>query len=260
MRAGDILLLIVIAAALAGLAIDSATAGALGAWLSANLSSIGLAAGRVLGWIGLALSPLILLPLLSGLLGRFAALPGALETLLKRGARMIDAISVTVGDAVRWSGLALVVITAIIVIQRYVFGVSITALQESVIYLHSLLFLLSSAAALLNGGHVRVDIIYSKLSERARAWTDLAGVYLALIPMSWLILETSRSYVGGAWRILERSRESDGLPLVFLLKTAIPLFAVMMILQGLSMAARAALTLAGRKALAAGETAGDHDL
>ena len=260
MRAGDILLLIVIAAALAGLAIDSATAGALGAWLSANLSSIGLAAGRALGWIGLALSPLILLPLLSGLWGRFAALPGALETLLKRGARMIDAISVTVGDAVRWSGLALVVITAIIVIQRYVFGVSITALQESVIYLHSLLFLLSSAAALLNGGHVRVDIIYSKLSERARAWTDLAGVYLALIPMSWLILETSRSYVGGAWRILERSRESDGLPLVFLLKTAIPLFAVMMILQGLSMAARAALTLAGRKAPAAGETAGDHDL
>jgi TRAP-type mannitol/chloroaromatic compound transport system permease small subunit len=260
MRSGDALLLIVIGLTLAGLIIDSVTAGGLGAWLSANLSASGLTAGRVIGWLGLVASPLMLLPLIAGLWGRFATLPGRLERLLRRGALIIDAVSITVGDAVRWSALALVVITAVIVVQRYVFGVSITVLQESVIYLHSLLFLLSSAATLLNGGHVRVDIIYSKLSDRARAWTDMAGAYLALIPMSWLILETSRSYVGGAWRILERSRESDGLPLVFLLKTAIPVFAVLMILQGLSMAARAALTLSGREAPATGENAGDHEL
>jgi len=260
MRAGDRLLLILIAATLAGLAADAASAGAFGAWLGANLSGLGLTTGRMIGWVGLIGSPLILVPLIGGLWGRFAPLPDAFASVLERGARVIDAISVTIADAVRWSALALVVITAVIVIQRYVFGVSITGLQESVIYLHSLLFLLSSAAALLNGGHVRVDIIYANLSERARAWTDMAGVYLALIPMSWLILETSRSYVGGAWRILERSRESDGLPLVFLLKTAIPVFAVMMILQGLSMAARAALTLSGRDAPPAGENAGDHEL
>ena len=260
MRPGDGLLLLLIFATLAGLGLDGVTGGAVGAWLSANLATIGLTAGNWLGWLGLAASPLILIPLICAVWGRVAPLPGMIEGLLKRGAVTIDAISVTIGDAVRWSALALVVITAVIVVQRYVFGVSITGLQESVIYLHSILFLLSSAAALLNGGHVRVDIIYSKLSDRARAWTDLAGVYLALIPMSWLILETSRSYVGGAWRILERSRESDGLPLVFLLKTAIPVFAVLMILQGLSMAARAALTLSGRDAPPAGEAAGDHDL
>lgn len=260
MRAGDVLLLVLIAATLAGLAIDGETGGAVGGWLSANLSAMGLTAGQIIGWIGLGLSPLILLPLIAGLWGRFARLPVVLEDLLRRGALAIDAISITVADAVRWSALALVVITAVIVIQRYVFGVSITKLQESVIYLHSILFLLSSASALLTGGHVRVDILYSKLTDRGRAWTDMAGVYLALIPMSWLILETSRSYVGGAWRILERSRESDGLPLVFLLKTAIPVFAVLMILQGLSMAARAALTLSGRGAPPVGDNAGDHEL
>lgn len=260
MRAGDVLLLVLIAATLAGFAVDGATGGALGGWLSANLSAMGLTAGQIIGWIGLGLSPLVLLPLIGGLWGRFARLPALLEDLLRRGALAIDAISITVADAVRWSALALVVITAVIVIQRYVFGVSITKLQESVIYLHSILFLLSSASALLTGGHVRVDILYSKLTDRGRAWTDLAGAYLALIPMSWLILETSRSYVGGAWRILERSRESDGLPLVFLLKTAIPVFAVLMILQGLSMAARAALTLSGREAPSTGENAGDHEL
>lgn len=260
MRAGDLLLLAVIAATATGLVIDALSGGALGAWLSGNLGALALSAGRAMGWAALVLSPLIALPLIAGLWGRFAALPGWLEQILTRGALAIDAVSVTIADAARWAALALVVVTAVIVVQRYVFGVSITGLQESVIYLHSVLFLLSSAAALLSGGHVRVDIIYSKLSERARAWTDMAGVYLALIPMSWLILETSRSYVGGAWRILERSRESDGLPLIFLLKTAIPLFAVMMTLQGLSMAARAALTVSGREAPPTGDNTSEHEL
>lgn len=261
MRAGDVLLLVLLAATGLGLVVDGVTQGALGGFFSSHLTAIGRTVGTTLGWVGWALSPLALLPLLAGLWGRFASLPAALERLLNTAARTIDTVSVTVGDCARWAALALVVITAVIVVQRYVFGVSITGLQESVIYLHSLLFLLSSAATLLNGGHVRVDILYAKLSARGKAWTDLAGIYLALIPMSWLILETSRSYVGGAWRILERSRESDGLPLVFLLKTAIPLFAILMILQGLSMAARAALTLSGRDAPATGgDHAGDNEL
>ncbi|MFP4518022.1 MAG: TRAP transporter small permease subunit [Oceanicaulis sp.] len=260
MRAGDALLLIVIGLVAAGLFADGASGGALGEWVSANLPGVAATAGRALGWTGLVLSPLLLLPVAGAIWGRFASLPSGLERILAAGAKAIDTVSITVADAVRWAALALVLVTAVIVIQRYVFGVSMTKLQESVIYLHAVLFLLSSAAALLTGGHVRVDILYSRLTDKGRAWTDLFGTYLALIPMSWLILETSQSYVGGAWRILERSRESDGLPLVFLLKTAIPLFAVMMILQGASMAARAALVLSGRPAPPTGKNAGDHEL
>jgi len=260
MRSGDWLLLFVIAASAAGIGVDAMTGGAFGVWLRQMLPGYAQAAGQGLGWIAMTLTPVMFAPLAAGLWGRFAGLPDWSDAFLRRLSGVIDRISVTIGDMARWAALALVVITAIIVIQRYVFGVSITRLQESVIYLHSALFLLSSAAALLQGGHVRVDIIYSKLDERGRAWTDLAGVYLALIPMCWLILETSRSYVGGAWRVLERSRESDGLPLVFLLKTAIPVFAIMMILQGISMAARAALTLSGRRAPESGASEAPADL
>jgi len=231
----------------------------MGAWLQANLPALGQSTGAALGLIGLILSPLLAIPLIAGLWGRFAGLPVPVETLLRRSALAIDAVNIAIADMVRWAALALVVVTAVIVVQRYVFGLSLSRLQESVIYLHSALFLLTRAAALLNGGHVRVDIIYSKLSARARAWTDLAGTYLALMPMCWLILYTSTGYVGGAWRILERSREGDGLPLIFLLKTLIPVFAVLMILQGASMAARAALTLAGRAAPPApGDLAGQE--
>lgn len=246
MRAGDVLLLVVIVTGIALSLIDSATGGSVSAWSQANLYRLTATAGETLGWIGLVLSPLLLLPLIAALLGRFAGLPGPLEALLRIATRWIDAVNTTIGDAARWFALGLVIVTATVVVQRYVFGIAMTGLQESVIYMHALLFLLSSGITLLADGHVRVDIVYSKMTERGKAWTDLIGVYLALIPMGWLILVMSSPYVNASWRILERSRESDGLAFVFLLKAAIPLFAVMMILQGASMAARAALTISGR--------------
>ncbi|MEO1038025.1 MAG: TRAP transporter small permease subunit [Pseudomonadota bacterium] len=244
MRAGDILLLIVIAASAVFVAYDASSGGAGERWARDALPGLGETLGQGLGWTGWVLSPLLLLPLLAALWASFASAPAGLIRLLKRAINAIDAVNTAIADAARWFALGLVLVTAIIVVQRYVFGLSFTPLQESVVYMHALLFLLSAAATLLAGGHVRVDIIYSKLPDSSKAWTDIAGTYLALLPMCWLILDTSRSYVGGAWRILERSRESDGLALVFLLKTAIPVFAVMMIAQGAAMAARAALTLA----------------
>ncbi|WP_429911409.1 TRAP transporter small permease subunit [Glycocaulis sp.] len=246
MRAGDWLLLALIALTLALIAADQLSGGAVQGWIASDLSARGRDLGIALGWVGWGLTPVVALPLLAALWIVIAAPPALMTAALVYTSRVIDAVNRAIGDAARWFALALVLVTSLVVIQRYVFGVSITKLQESIIYLHALLFLLSSAVTLLAGGHVRVDIFYSRLSARARAWTDIAGVYLALIPMCWLILDTSRSYVGGAWRILERSRESDGLPLVFALKTAIPVFAVMMIAQGVSMAARAALTLGGK--------------
>lgn len=248
MRAGDWLLLTLTALTLALIGADQLSGGAVQGWIASDLSARGRELGIALGWLGWALTPFAALPLLAALWTVIASPPALLSGALVRLSKIIDAASRAIGDCVRWFALGLVLVTSLVVVQRYVFGVSITRLQESIIYLHALLFLLSSAATLLAGGHVRVDIIYSRLPARARAWTDIAGVYLALIPMCWLILDTSRSYVGGAWRILERSRESDGLPLVFALKTAIPVFAVMMIAQGVSMAARAALTLAGKEA------------
>jgi TRAP-type mannitol/chloroaromatic compound transport system permease small subunit len=247
MRAGDWLLVALVALTLGMIAADQVSGGALQAWIASDLPAAGHAAGAFLGWVGWGLTPVVAFPLIAAMWSVFSAPPAFFQLSLAATARIIDLINRAIGDAARWFALGLVLVTSLIVIQRYVFGISVTKLQESVIYLHALLFLLSSAVTLLAGGHVRVDIIYSRLSDNAKAWTDLAGVYLALIPMCWLILDTSRSYVGGAWRIMERSRESDGLPLVFVLKTAIPVFAVLMIAQGVSMAAKAALTVGGKR-------------
>lgn len=248
MQAGDRLFLAAILFAVALTGLDAATGGAVAAWSNLHLAAIAAHAGGWLMRIGLFVSPLLVLPLLTGIAGRFFPVPPTLWKFQRRAVAAIDTVTTSFGGAVRWFALGLVIVTAIIVIQRYVFGYASTKLQESVIYMHALLFLLASASALLNGGHVRVDVFYSKATERGKAWVDLFGTYLALMPTSFLILWSSTGYMASTWRILERSRESDGLAFVFLLKTAIPLFAVLMILQGFSMAARAAMTLGGEKA------------
>ena len=248
MRAGDGLILVLSASILALTVMDIATGGSVAAWAGANLAASAQALGGVLGVLGRLGWPLLLIPLLAALAGRFMTLPTALTGGLRRAIAIIDAISSSIGGAARWFALGLVIATATVVVQRYVFGYASTKLAESVIYMHAFLFLFASASTLLSDGHVRVDIFYSKMSARGKAWVDLIGTYLALIPMNILILWTSTGYMNSTWRILERSREADGLPLVFALKTAIPLFAVLMIAQGVSMAARAALTIAGDKA------------
>lgn len=248
MRPGDGLILIVVLGGIALLAGDLATAGGVGDWAGANLPAIAQGFGGAMGAVGKVAWPILAVPFLAAVAGRFVALPPALWSVFERLIAVFDGISLTIGGAARWFALGLVVATAIIVIQRYVFGYASTKLQESVIYMHALLFLLASASALLSNAHVRVDILYAKATDRGKAWIDLIGVYLALMPMSALILWSSTGYMNSTWRILEQSRESDGLPFVFLLKTAIPLFALMMILQGVSMACRSALTIAGKEA------------
>jgi TRAP-type mannitol/chloroaromatic compound transport system permease small subunit len=134
-----------------------------------------------------------------------------------------------------------------VVLLRYVLGLGSIWLQESVLYAHAALFLLAAAWTLNEGGHVRVDVFYAGASPRAKAWVDLVGTLLLLLPFCLAILWFSLPYVERSWAILERSRESSGLPLVFLLKTLIPVFALLLALQGVAQAIRAALILRGAR-------------
>jgi TRAP-type mannitol/chloroaromatic compound transport system permease small subunit len=154
-------------------------------------------------------------------------------------AAAIDRVNSTVGRAASWFVLAIVLIGFAVVLLRYVLGLGSIWLQESILYAHAALFLLAAAWTLKEGGHVRVDVFYASASPRVKAWIDLLGALLLLLPFCLAIIWFSWPYVARSWVILERSREASGLPLVFLLKTLIPLFATMLALQGLSQAIKA---------------------
>jgi TRAP-type mannitol/chloroaromatic compound transport system permease small subunit len=155
----------------------------------------------------------------------------------------IDRLNAALGRAAAWCVLFMVAAQFLVVVLRYVFGIGSVWLQESVLYSHAALILLVAAWTLWAGGHVRVDIFYAGMSGRAKAWVDLAGAVLLLLPFMAALIYFAAPYVGRSWAIFERSREVGGLPLIWLLKTLIPLFAVLLALQGVAQAIRAGSAL-----------------
>src|SRR5689334_21545639 len=159
----------------------------------------------------------------------------------------IDRLNTAIGRMASWCAVAIVLIGFAVVMMRYVLGLGSIWLQESILYFHAALFLLAAAWTLRENGHVRVDVFYADASRRAKAWVDLLGALFLLLPFTGAILWFSLPYVERSWAILERSREASGLPLVFLLKTLIPVFAVLLTLQGLAQIARSIAILRGTR-------------
>ena len=154
-------------------------------------------------------------------------------------ARTIDRLTAALGRAVAWLALAIVAVQCGLVVARYLFSAGSVAVTESVIYGQAFLVTLTAAWTLCTGGHVRVDIFYASASPRRRALIDLAGTLCLLLPFMLTLLWLSAPYAMRSWAIMERSQETGGLPLVFVLKSLIPLFALLMALQGIAQAIRA---------------------
>jgi TRAP-type mannitol/chloroaromatic compound transport system permease small subunit len=155
----------------------------------------------------------------------------------------IDRLNVAIGGTVAWLVLAVVLLQFALVVARYLFGIGSIWLTETVIYAHATLFMLAAAWTLHAGGHVRVDVFYADASARTKARVNLIGGLLLLLPFMLVLLWLSVPYAARSWAILEHSQEASGLPLVFVLKTLIPLFALLMVLQGIAQAIRAAAAL-----------------
>lgn len=150
------------------------------------------------------------------------------------------------GRTVSWLTLGMVLVTFLVVLLRYVFNIGWIALQESINFMHAMVFLTGAAYTLKHNAHVRVDIIYQKLSARAQAWVDLLGYSLVLLPVMLFIFWISWDYVSESWAVLESSREAGGLPGVYLLKSSILLMCFLLIMQSIAHTLRALCTILDR--------------
>lgn len=168
---------------------------------------------------------------------------GRLLGKLLRLAAAIDRLSSASGRAVSWLTLGMVSVTFLIVALRYLFDSGYIWMQESVVWMHALVFLLAAAYTLREDEHVRVDIFYRRMSPRGRAWVNLLGTLLLLVPSMLFVLITSFGFVEQAWRVQESSSEAGGLPAIYLLKSAIPAAAILILLQGFSMILRSLVRL-----------------
>jgi len=134
----------------------------------------------------------------------------------------------------RWLAIVMVGLTLSIVLLRYLFSSSTIFLQELITYAHALFFLLGIPLGILRDDHVRVDLVYSRLSERKQSIVNLLGHILFLLPLSALMLFWSTPYAISSWQIFEGSNEVGGVPAIFLLKSLLPITALLIALIGLS--------------------------
>lgn len=162
---------------------------------------------------------------------------------MERLADGLDVINRTVGRCVRWLALFMVLVQFGIVVLRYVYGVSSIALNESVLYMHASLFMLGAGYTLLVDDHVRVDIFQAKASVRGKAVIDALGHVALLIPSMLVLLYWSFPSVRNAWSIYEGAISVGGIPGVFLLKTLIPAFCILLVVQSLACLMRNLLRL-----------------
>ena len=171
------------------------------------------------------------------------AVPFAMRNL----ANSLERITAAIGRAAAWLIIIVVGLEFALVVARYLFSLGSIWASETVIYAHAAMFLLAAAWTLQTNGHVRVDIFYADAKPRTKAMVDLLGAVVFLLPFAVALLLLSTPYAARSWAIFERSQEASGLPLVFLLKTLIPVFALLMGLQGVVQIIRSAAILQGQK-------------
>jgi TRAP-type mannitol/chloroaromatic compound transport system permease small subunit len=149
-------------------------------------------------------------------------------------AAQIDRLNHAIGRSAAWLALAMVLVQFAVVVLRYVFGIGSIMMQEAIVYMHGVLFIMAAADTLLQDEHVRVDIFYARASARRKALINLLGCTFFVLPFCVLIAYVSYDYVAMSWSVREGSRETSGIQGVYLLKSVILLFAAQLSLQAVS--------------------------
>ena len=166
--------------------------------------------------------------------------------LLETFVRLVDALNEWIGRAVAWLTLGCVLVCFSVVVLRYVFAQGYVWLQEAYVWQHAVVFMLGAGYTFRHHGHVKVDIVYGRLSPRAQAWIDILGTLVFLLPWLFVLGWTSSSFIRSSWAIREASSQAGGLEGLYLLKSIIWAFAVLVGLQGLALIGRSVLFLSGR--------------
>lgn len=170
--------------------------------------------------------------------------------------RAVDALSNAVGRLLAWGLIAAVLICFVNVVLRYGFGIAFSWMQDVYVWLNGAGFTLGAAFALRADAHVRVDLFYRAADPRTKAKVEILGTVVFLLPMLAVIWVYTWPSVRLSWMFGEGSQNIGGLPGLYMLKSCVLGFCIMLGLQGLAQAAKAALLLGGRPEYAPHLTAG----
>ncbi len=163
--------------------------------------------------------------------------------------RAIGALNKVMGNIFAWLSLVMVLICFTVVVQRYLMGFTVLWMQDLYVWMNGAMFTAVAGYALLRDDHVRVDIFYRPATIRTKAIVDLIGVFIFQIPFCWVVYAYSWNYIMRSWRLHEGSANVGGMPGLYILKSFILVFVVVILLQGIAMALRSILVLRGKEDL-----------
>ena len=146
----------------------------------------------------------------------------------------IDRTNTLIGNLFSWLTTLLVVVICLDVLMRYVFANSYAAVTEMEWHLFAAIFMMGAAYTLKHDKHVRVDVFYARFSEKGKAWVNLTGTILFLLPFCFVVIQSSIPFVQNSFKIMETSPDPGGLPARFIIKSVIPLGFSLLLLQGIS--------------------------
>ncbi len=168
-----------------------------------------------------------------------------MKSVLKKIAIIIDKINEFFGEIACWLCTILVAIVCFDVFNRYLFNKTNPAMYELEWHIYAVIFLLAAGFALKYDQHVRVDLTYAKFSKRTKAWVNLIGAIIALIPFCLLVIYATKDWVYQSWSIRETSPDPGGLPARYILKGCVPFGFILLMLQGISEAIKSYFFLFG---------------
>jgi len=155
----------------------------------------------------------------------------------------LERVGEFVGQALAWLTLACVLVCFLVVVLRYGFSLGFIWMQELYVWLHAIVFTGCAGYALKHDKHVRVDIFYARMSKRGRAWVNLAGSTLMILPWMAITVWFAGPWVASSWATREESGMPDGMPALYLLKAMLLVMALLLSLQAVALAARSLRTL-----------------
>ena len=167
--------------------------------------------------------------------------------MLHKLAACLTVFNTAIGRVVAWLILYMTLMQFVVVIMRYVFSYGSIQMQESIWYMHGLMFMLGAGYTLVKDGHVRLDVFYRELSKQKKAVINIVGAVVFLIPFCVANFDFAWSLVLNSWAVREGSTETAGLPYIYLFKTVILIFSALVALEGLSLALRSILDLTDKQ-------------
>lgn len=163
--------------------------------------------------------------------------------------RAICRFNQMLGYIFSWFSLGIVLVCFAVVILRYFFSIGHVWMQDLFVWLNGMMFMGIAGYTLMQGHHVRVDIFYRPAAVKRKAWVDLIGSFVFIAPFVGVITYYGLPYVLRSWRLMEGSSNYGGMDGLFIVKSFILVFALVISLQALAMVLRSILVLCDREEL-----------